>query len=263
MTRRVRVKRIAFVAIALAGILFIGVELFLLSADVRVQCVSVLERTHSWDSLVGMLDDDSADVRSSASTALARHGEASVPALIRGFDRLPERNRGLLAHTLGEIGSDARTALPALKRVMLTDDSDSVRETAAHAVGRVGRTDPETVAELIGALESGDVPSRIAAARAVFYLEADDRRRAVPLLARGLKHADPFVRQESAEGLGNLALESRAAIPELLEALKDPVREVRAEAAEALGHITHAQGWDDAPLRAKVDAAISQGGSVP
>jgi HEAT repeat protein len=260
---RVRKKHVVFGLVVVLGLALIAVEVFLFTPGVRVASVGALERTGSWDSLVGLLDDDSQDVRAAASEALIRHGSAAAPALAHGLDRLSERGRGLAAFTLGRIGPDARAAIPALKHHMIADETDDVREAAATALGLVARDDPAVVAELLGLLETGDDAGRIAAARAVPGLGETDRRRAVPQLIQLLKHPNPRVREAAADALGGLGADARPAVPALIDALADPDPKVRGEAAEALENYLHGVGMTDPELAGRANAALGRFRGLP
>jgi hypothetical protein len=74
-----------------------------------------------------------------ASQALVRIGKGAVPALTKGLDSSSALTRQKSARCLGEIGPDARDALPALTARAQTDASVSVREDATTAIGRIKR----------------------------------------------------------------------------------------------------------------------------
>ena len=62
----------------------------------------------------------------------------AIPLLVAGLsDSLPE-TRKAAAQALGNLGPQARTALPALQKAAKDDDSQAVREVAASAVQAVG-----------------------------------------------------------------------------------------------------------------------------
>jgi HEAT repeat protein len=260
---RVRKKHVAFGVVAVLGLCLIAVELYVLSPGVRASSVGTLERNGSWDTLVGMLDDDSQVVRAAAGDALVRHGATPVPALVRGLDRLTEPGRVLVAFTLGRIGPEAREAIPALRRRMVSDESEQVREAAAKALGPVARDDPAVVAELLGLLETGDDAGRIAAAGAAPGLSEADRWRAMPLLIQLLKHSNPRAREEAAEALGSLGVDGRAAVPALIDALADPDPKAREAAGEALEDISRRVVRDDPDLYTRVNEALRKARARP
>jgi HEAT repeat protein len=260
---RVRKKHVAFGVVAVLGLCFLAAEVYVLSPEVRASSVRTLERNGSWDTLVGMLDDDRQGVRAAAGEALVRHGATPVSALARGLDRLTEPGRVQVASTLGRIGPEAREAIPALRHSTVADESESVREAAAKALGLVARDDPAVVSELLGLLETGDDAGRIAAAGAAPGLNDADRGRAVPLLIQLLKHANPRAREGAAEALGRIGLAARAAVPALLDALADPEPRVREEAGEALEDIAHGLVRDDPDLFARVNEALGRARGRP
>ncbi|MFO0802830.1 MAG: HEAT repeat domain-containing protein [Gemmataceae bacterium] len=249
--------------VVVLGMGLIATELYVLSPEVRAGSVGTLERTKSWDTLVGMLEDDSLEVRSATSEALIRHGVDATPALARGLDRLNAQGRGLSAWTLGQIGPDAREAVPVLKHHMVADDADEVREATAKAVGRVGRDDPTIVSDLLRLLDAGDDAGKLAATRAVGGLAEADRRRAVQSMIPLLKHPIPKVREEAAEAFGDLGADAGPAVPALLDCLKDSDPKVRREAQEALEHYLYGSGVSDPDLAARIKAAIATPSGLP
>ena len=166
MKLKVTKRQALFGLVGILGLLFILVELYLLSPGFRVICVAGGERVHAWDWLVNRLDDDAQDVRGAASEALIRGGPSAVPALIRGLDSSSASHRSLVAFTLGRIDPPATEAIPALKLRMQTDDDEPVRTAAAKALGLIGQDNPEVLADLMKLLETGDEPSRVGAAEA-------------------------------------------------------------------------------------------------
>jgi hypothetical protein len=65
-------------------------------------------------------------------------------------------------------------------------------------------------------------------------------RSAVRLLQRTLRHADPWMRWQAAEGLSCFAADAGQAVPDLIPLLRDDDTRVRAGAANALGRIGQA-----------------------
>lgn len=65
---------------------------------------------------------------------------------------------------------------------------------------------------------------------------------AVPSLIQGLRHQDPYVREQAALVLAKIGPEARAAVGELTAALDDEDSRVRKAASRALGQIGPAAG---------------------
>jgi HEAT repeat protein len=85
-----------------------------------------------------------------------------VQALKEGDD--PTRARA--AQALGDLGPDAREAVPAL-RAALRDEYEMVRENAAEALGDMGPAAKLAVPELISTMRDSVVPVREAAKEAL------------------------------------------------------------------------------------------------
>jgi hypothetical protein len=69
--------------------------------------------------------------------ALVKIGKAAVPSLVKGLESTSPLIRQRSARGLGEIGPDAREALPVLTERARTDPSVSVREEAQEAIGMI------------------------------------------------------------------------------------------------------------------------------
>lgn len=112
-----------------------------------------LDREAHEDRIESALRDDHHGVRRNALISLfKRRGEASLPVLLRGADDDSERVREWAAHMLGGVDDD--DARRALERLATEDDSDIVRETAKHAYA----VDPHRFRRNFGgALQGGDV----------------------------------------------------------------------------------------------------------
>ena len=249
-------RHLLFAAIITLAVLFVGVEVYVLSPAVRRFVVGGAERAGADDFLVGRLSDRDTDVRGAASEALVRRGAKAVPALVRGLDDSDPQARSLAANVLGRIGPAARDARPALLRVATADPADFVREQAARTLGEIGRDDPAAADDLVRMLEAGDAAERVAAARAVAFV-GDGAARAVPGLTRALGDPDAKLREEAAEALGGIGAPAKPAVPALLDLLRDPDPKVRNEADEALRKISYTLDGSD-PLVARITAALEQ-----
>jgi len=88
--------------------------------------------------LIVALKDSDPDVRQNISIALAKVGPAAVELLIatlKSKESSTEQRAGV-AYTLGQIGSPARAALPALLDALEDADLD-VRRQASYAISRL------------------------------------------------------------------------------------------------------------------------------
>jgi HEAT repeat protein len=139
------------------------------------------------------------------------------------------------ARALGEIGAEAKAALPALAAA-LADKEAGVRAAAAEALGRLptAKADIDRLAML---LDDAEVQVRLSAAQSLWTLAPAVRGRALPVLSKELTHKSPAVRRRAAEILGGCGGDARAAVPALVEALAEQIVEVRQAIAAALKKI--------------------------
>ena len=152
------------------------------------------------DLLHALLNDEDTVVRGSAVGALAKMGEASVPALL-----------SILADPIR---------------------SESTKGHAAWAIGFIGA---EAAPFLESAIRSDSIDVRCAAVGAIANLAQQGDERAVQLLIATLSDVDPNVRSEAASAIGTMAY--LPALPNLITALGDPDGEVRRTAAVSLGKL--------------------------
>jgi HEAT repeat protein len=149
-----------------------------------------------------------ADERSAASEALVQIGPQArsvLPVLVDNLkDELPTI-RWTSANALGEMGSSAREAMPALTAIALNDNVPRVRVEAAVALWRIDRR-----------------PHRV-----------------VPVLIDALQETDEVVRWIAADCLGDIGSDACDALPALREALNLPykARLIRIGVATAIERI--------------------------
>ncbi|MHC4199431.1 MAG: HEAT repeat domain-containing protein, partial [Planctomycetota bacterium] len=140
-----------------------------------------------------------------------------------------------IARALGQIGPDAREAVPALSRVAAQADPASY-SAAVYALLRIdpARVDAdEAVPDLIqdlGRIKSGTFD---AASEALALVGAG----AVPSLIEALEQGSGLMRRQACVSLGRMGAEARDAVPALLEEVKTNRSGVRLYAMRALGKI--------------------------
>lgn len=151
--------------------------------------------------LYALLNDEDTVVKGSAVGALAKMGEASVPALL---DILadPVRSQSTKGHAAWALGFIGAEAAPFLEDAIKSDSID-VRCATVGAIAHLAQ-------------EQGD-------------------ERAAQLLVSTLSDVDPNVRSEAASAIGKMAY--LPALPNLITALADPDGEVRRTAAVSLGKL--------------------------
>ena len=189
------------------------------------------------------LTDGSVQVRKMAASALGEIGpdaRQAIPALIQALGDVDEGVRRRVALSLGEMGAEARSAAPALI-LTLRDGSSSVRRWAAAALGEIGPTAPAAIPALIAALAQDDMRDRAVVVAALVKMGG----RAVPRLVEALRHADPRIRCLAARALAKGGPPPEAVAP-LQALLNDPDPGVRESAAEALRGPSRRSGRADA-----------------
>lgn len=92
------------------------------------------------------------NVADTAADALARIGDAAVPALIEGLADPSPAVRAQAARALARMGPKGHAAVPALI-LALEDETAAVRVNAARALGQIGPEAQEAVPALIRALK--------------------------------------------------------------------------------------------------------------
>ncbi|MBW4673891.1 MAG: HEAT repeat domain-containing protein [Desmonostoc geniculatum HA4340-LM1] len=145
-----------------------------------------------------LLNDEDTVVKASSVGAMAKIGEAAVPALLKilASSEYPESAKGYAVWALAFIGAEAKE----------------------HLYREINSDSPEVRAGVVGAI------AKIAEERT----EAE----AFQILINALSDPSPMVRCEAAVALGSLA--HQAAIPNLVELLHHPDWETRKAAALAL-----------------------------
>ena len=127
-----------------------------------------------------------------ATYALSAIGGPAVPALIDALQDKNESIRASAAYALGDIGTGAQDAVPALTQA-LRDESAWVRRHATEALGLIGQPTQNTVPALIELLRDEHYWIRDNAARALARL-GPAAEEAVPALMDTLNDENRYVR---------------------------------------------------------------------
>ena len=181
--------------------------------------------------LHALLNDQDTVVKGSAVGALAKMGEAAVPALlgILADPLQPQSTKGHAAWALGFIGA---AAAPFLEDAIRSDSLD-VRCATVGAIANLAQQGDARAAQiLIATLSDVDPNVRSEAASAIgkmTYLPA------LPQLIIALGDPDPEVRRTAAVSLGKLG--DRSAIPHLEILLTDSIEPVKILAQLAITRI--------------------------
>ncbi len=135
---------------------------------------------------------------------------------------------------LGEMGPDAREAIPALLDA-LDDDDANVRSCAACALIEVAPGDDRVIGVLSRKLFQDKEPWILSNVAGRFYEIDSSNQAAIPLVLKTLiEGSDPRARAYAANALGNFATSHGPAATSLTNALADVDPYVRIEAAESL-----------------------------
>lgn len=140
--------------------------------------------------------------------------------------------RRVAARKLGQIGDEAKPAIPALVKALKTDDDSYVRRFAAEALGSFGPA-KGVVSALTAALE--DKQSRVvqAAATSLGKMGKEGVQPLVDIV--GNKKLTAATRRRAIVALGKLGPLAKDGVPNLMETMKE--NDLRIDAVEALGNI--------------------------
>jgi HEAT repeat protein len=192
--------------------------------------------------LGGRLRDPSEhpSVRSSAAYGLGNLGQPAVPVLRDALEDQEAEVRVAAATALWRSTKQAAPLLPILVPA-LTHPDVRIREQAVHGLARIDPSIPEVVSALVQALADSEPRVRWPAcgALASIHWTSREQARAViqPLtrLVRDEKH-DATLRA-AIRALGHIGPEAASAVPFLTALLERPDQTLRAEVAQALGEI--------------------------
>ena len=187
--------------------------------------------------LIAALGDKDEVVRLNAAYALGTIGAAAVPALIeiwREASRTGVETESFqhATYALSAIGGPAVLALIDA----LQDDNESIRASAAYALGDIGSTAQEAVPSLTQALRDESPWVRRHATEALGLI-GQPAQNTVPALIDLLRDEHYWIRDNAARALARLGRAAEAAIPALMDTLNDENRYVRFHATFALKQI--------------------------
>jgi len=161
--------------------------------EVRRQTLGSLNHSDLSESLIKemleMLKDSDGEVRSMAATAVGTHGELALPGV------------------------------PALIAQLKGDSHKESRETAARALGRIGKavkTNRDAVEPLRQAADKdADPVTRVVALGALAMMD-DDVPGQIAAMRKYLHNDDPLVRMKACHALGMLGVAAKTAAPEIV-----------------------------------------------
>jgi HEAT repeat protein/S1-C subfamily serine protease len=175
----------------------------------------------------------SKDLKQPAETAPPPAEASDVASLIKSLESPEPPKRARAAEVLGEVGADAKAAVPHLVK-LLKDKDESVRKNSVQAIVQIGSLTQGDLPGVVDAIKDPNPDIKVSAITAIQLMgpEADI---AIPSLIEALHDPQTPVRLHAAKALGAMTATAKAAIPTLakvLEADKSP--DVRAEAVLAL-----------------------------
>ena len=217
------------------------------------------EAAEAVPALIRSLQDKDPRVQAASADALGKIGtdaRETVPELGRLLEdgKHGERDDGVLrmaVNALGEFGGRSKDFIPQLKTILHNSDKNKdLRQTAAIALGRIGREATEVISELIKALADDDWHVGQSAAKALANIgtaAVEDLKTEVE------KSDDELVRLRAAEALAEIGPLAKDAVPALLHALEADDWSVRKSAAFALGCIGPTDGDDQKTIECPQD----------
>lgn len=147
--------------------------------------------------------------------------------------------RSVAATATGNLGAAAVPAIPQLIKQLQRDPVKEARETAARALGRIGKAAPleKSIIQPLAAAtkEDQDPVTRVVAlgALAMIDVELQDQ---IAGLRKYLHHEDALVRMKAAHALGMIGLPAKAAAPEIVKVLEQETDHHR------IGYVARALG---------------------
>ncbi|MCE9531809.1 MAG: HEAT repeat domain-containing protein [Planctomycetes bacterium] len=151
---------------------------------------------------------------------LSEHMAAEIQAGLKDPDG---EVRSVSATAIGNLGAKAVPAIPLLVAQLGKDSYKEARETAARALGRIGKAVPsnrDTIKPLRqAAMEDADPVTRTVALGALAMMNEDVPGQ-VTALRKYLHHEEALVRMKAAHALGMLGVVAKSAAPEIVVVLE-------------------------------------------
>ena len=215
-------KRVLLPVAVMSLVLLDGSELSVPSAVAAEPAASAEERIVKVRA--DLKSPDSA-VRKTAIGSLV-HSDISPKLLAEMRTALDDRDgevRSVAATATGNLGAAAVPAVPQLIKQLKSDPVKEARETAARALGRIGKAAPDEkqlVAPLSAAARDDDDPvTRVVAHGALAMIEVELTEQ-IASLRKYLHHEEALVRMKAAHALGMLGAPAKGAAPEIVDVLK-------------------------------------------
>lgn len=222
----------------LCPVLFAVVSLTIASADGAEPAKSADERIAKVRADLKSVD---VAVRQSAIGSLV-HSDISPKLLAEMRVALNDRDgavRSTAATAIGNLGAAAIPAVPQLISGLKKDPVKEARETAARALGRIGKAAPDEKSVIgplrVASQDDADPVTRVVAHGALAMIEAEVAQQ-ITSLRKYLHHEEALVRMKASHALGMLGPTAKAAAPEIVNVLKlETDHHRRGYVARALG----------------------------
>lgn len=148
--------------------------------------------------------------------------------------------RSVAATAIGNLGAQAVPAISPLATQLKSDSFHEARETAARALGRIGKAAPDEkglVAPLRAASQDDPDPVTRVVAHGALAMVGVEVAQQIASLRKYLHHEEALVRMKAAHALGMIGTAAKAAAPEIVQVLKlETDHHRRGYVARALGN---------------------------
>ncbi|MEN6304326.1 MAG: HEAT repeat domain-containing protein, partial [Armatimonadia bacterium] len=181
------------------------------------------------------LGDKHMVVRWSAARVLGTIGpeaREAVPALATALPTSEWYAQVMIAWAIRRMGPAGKEAVPALAGVLGKSKDVWVKHEVAATLGEIGPEAREALPQLTAALKDPNGFVRVAAAKSLYQIDRDAS--GVPLLIEALKDYDIVGPRVAADALAKMGEGARPALPALVTTLKDPAPCAQVAAARAL-----------------------------
>ncbi len=192
------------------------------------------------ETIAALLGDPDEQVRSWAATVLRRMKLDALFALVAAARDSSPTPAQLAVSLIGELGTDALSAVPVL-RTRMEDPLPVLRAAAAEALHTITRVEDDALPVLLDVVESAQTEGRILAIAALGGFE-ESAERLTEVLRPLLKDADLEVARVAAVSLGNLGPRAKAALDDLEEAAASPSQALSRAASIAVQLIRGVDG---------------------
>ena len=162
---------------------------------------------------------------------LGSKANAAVPAMIEVLPGSDDVAKGELLFAFGKMGEGAAPAVPAIAQQLASEEED-VRYAAIYALAQIGPAARDARRAIVKAMESDDEVLRTLSASALVQIDpqgSETAKEVLPHLIEALKNDEPLVQIDVAHTLAMMKKLAKPALP----ALKELAASKNADVAEA------------------------------